>query len=242
MAVICDELRLIFIAVPHTGGTSIAATLIEHYGGRWLPPDHILDNTGTIIVDQKHTHVRDLVTYQLLSHKQKTYSVLAATRNPFDYVVSEYCYYRDIYQQCFVSGSSDGWWRRVPTLKFVRAAYEQSFEEYVQTAYGWRQSLSVFRRFVAGAPQPTLLRFENLTADFREALQAQGVLHPAPLPHLNHTASKEKPYQAYYSSASHEVIARVFAKDLKQFHYTFDGDGEKNRRIYRSLPALSRGA
>ena len=46
---------------------------------------------------------------------------------------------------------------------------------------------------------------------------------PARLPEVNRSPER-RPYQDYYSQASRELVAQVYARDLQWFGYRFGGE------------------
>lgn len=90
MAIICRELRLLFIMVPGTGCSVFGNTLLSDFGGEWLPEqDLVIDGMG--VHPRKHNSVQQLVRDGLLSPEDRdSYLVAANIRNPFDRLVTYY--------------------------------------------------------------------------------------------------------------------------------------------------------
>ena len=68
-------------------------------------------------------------------------------------------------------------------------------------------------------------RFETLAEDFREICRQLGIA--CDLPHKN--ASRHKDYRSYFSDAEREAVARLYAKDIEKFGYSFDGAFETDQ-------------
>jgi hypothetical protein len=61
-------------------------------------------------------------------------------------------------------------------------------------------------------------RYESLEADFAEIMERVGL--NLKLPHLNPT--KHRDYRSYYSAATRDRVAELWAIDIENFGYTFD--------------------
>lgn len=240
MAIICDKYNLLFICVPKTASTSVSQLLIDQYGGRWIPEDHIINKrTSRIAINKKHTRIQDLLDYKLLTPEDVSkFQVYAVTRNPFDWAVSGYLYRKFLYQLHFPHGIlaaklshriqamrnpavalEPKWWMHV-RLEVLKDAGKMPMEQYLEKYLVKRDS--VYRPFIEGS-NARILQFENLEEEIREMLKEIGA--PAPkqsLQHVNKTRGKTKPYQEYYTPNARNLIETAFADDLKRFDYRFE--------------------
>lgn len=241
MAVLCDDLNLLLICVPKTASTAVSDILIKHFKGRWVPPDQILDDrTNKVKVSFKHTRVEQLLSHNLITsdHLARLHTV-AVTRNPFDWIVSQYVYHQTVYRNHFqkkvlvlkqeaqtavpISTSQPRaarwWWYIRPEQ--IQDAGTMPFDDYVKKYFAAdRRIFSVHQNYTEGA-EVTVLRYENLQQEFAKVLKEAGVDKPPKLEHLNKTKGRHKRYQDYYSPKSQEIVSRAFASDLEQFHYNF---------------------
>jgi len=62
-------------------------------------------------------------------------------------------------------------------------------------------------------------RYENLQEDFNKVCKAIGIA-PVKLLHKN-KSERPKDYREAYNNKTKEIVARVFAKDIELFKYTF---------------------
>lgn len=85
MAIICRDLKLLYIMVGGTGCYSVGSVLMERFGGTLLPACPLAG------IDQKHNSIKQLVEHNLVSPKElKSYFKVANARNPFDRVATQY--------------------------------------------------------------------------------------------------------------------------------------------------------
>ena len=90
MATICRKHKLLFIMVPATGCSSIGQTLREKFSGEFIPKVPLYQNSE-ILIDCKHSSIRQLVKYGYLSRVELSiYLKFATVRNPFDSLVTKY--------------------------------------------------------------------------------------------------------------------------------------------------------
>ena len=225
MALISDELRLLFICVPKTGSTSIAQFLTEHYKARWLPSDHIWNKTRErIVVDYKHSSLESLLQHGLITRQElKRYQVAAVTRNPFDWVLSKYRYHHKVYQT--YRGASAGKlpdWLRGHMAEVAQTA-GMTFERYVITHYSRLANCSVHQRYITlhtGEAAVDLLRFESLQNDFERLIwKTAGTDTAIRLPLTNMSRPTASSWHEYYSPAARHIIEEAFQDDLARLNY-----------------------
>ncbi|OGW82404.1 MAG: hypothetical protein A2Z83_04940 [Omnitrophica bacterium GWA2_52_8] len=233
MAVICPKFNLLFICIPKTGSTAVSRWLIRHFGGCWLPPDHLWDETGnTIRVSFKHSTVSELLESGILSPERlRELTVVAVMRNPFDRVLSDFLSVKSLYHkhkheiEAYEAGGTFDRNKKGPMrwmvsrLDRVRDAGEMEFDGYVRKYFA-NKKFSTANNFTAGA-DAVFLRYENLQADTKVFF---GPLAGCDLPALewvNKTAAKDRPYWEYYTPACQKMMEEAFQNDLERFHYKF---------------------
>lgn len=100
VAVICPELKLLFFCVSRTASTAISQVLIHRFNGRWLPRYHIRNIKEEIVVNYKHSTYRQLLERKLLKPADiEGYAGIAFTRDPYDWLVSNYFLSRASYER-----------------------------------------------------------------------------------------------------------------------------------------------
>jgi hypothetical protein len=63
MAILCEEINLLFICVPKTGSSSLENFLIRNFGRKPVLTDHIWDDDRkTILVDYRHSSIKKLIS------------------------------------------------------------------------------------------------------------------------------------------------------------------------------------
>ena len=227
MAVLCENLRLLFVMAPRTGCTSIGQLLCEEFGGRFVPREPILGSNGMRLVGPKHSTLKQLLEFQILEDTAaKQLYKFTAVRNPFDSLVSLYFKKQSKYQPLLQD--PDSWIHTVPgyvdDMNFCQA---HSFEEWLIRRYErpyfrfWRKGRSkrLYRSFVDGAD--FVMRFENLQDDFRTALRKAGVSDDASIPHVNRTTERNRDYRSHYSPRARRIVEHAFHEELEDFDYRF---------------------
>jgi hypothetical protein len=227
MAIICREYNLLFIMVPRTACTAVGELLLNHYGGEFLPAEDILDSHGVIAVQKKHSSLQELMQHRLVTPKEANSLLkLAAVRNPFDSLVSLYFKQRFKYEPLLHDATS--WVNRSPRYaKYMNYAQKHSFNQWVfkvcyrkviKSLLGFGSSMSP--EYTRG--MDTILRYESLEEDLRDAFARAGIPWKADLPRVNETTERRnREYRSFYSRLSAIAVNCAFAEDLKAYGYTF---------------------
>jgi hypothetical protein len=198
---VSPTLRCIFVHIPRTGGTSIETAL--GMGGDWL-----VENTetmfGRISSPEFQDYTATTVTLQHLSAEQlsrlvpgfKKYFRFSVVRNPWDRMVSTYCY--------------------------QMRAEGYSFDEFLEATEGSASAWHVPQsRLLLDGPGRELVdfvaRFENLAQDFRHVCERLGIERV--LPHRNGLVHGH--YRGYYDEDSRAIVARRYREDIERFGYAF---------------------
>ena len=220
MAIVCDDLDLLYLCTDKTGSTSVSNLLLDELGGRWVPPDHIWAD-GELVVDFKHSSLADLVRHDVLGPDDLARMEIAITvRNPFAWVLSGFRYRRKVYRQRAQLGAAAPDWMQVRGWDIEDAA-RLDFDDYVAGRYDGRRD-GVAKRFVAGytdLPHLTYLRIEHIDDELSSLLDRLGVGWEVSVPRTNRTDGDE--YTSVYSARSRAIVTAAFADDLDQFGYEF---------------------
>lgn len=135
----------------------------------------------------------------------RSYFKFAFVRNPWDRAVSQYAYMRT----------------RPDLRAFIGMGEEDEFKKYLELIQK-REHVQWMpqHRFIFGGHGERLVnylgRFEHLERDAAYALARIG-LTGAAIPHLN--ASSRRPLSAYYDREATEMVAQLYADDIRIFGY-----------------------
>ena len=241
MAVLCREQKLLYICIPKTGSTSISTFLMNELDGEWIPKESIVDEDGMITVDKKHSKIKELLNANLINkEKLSSLTVFATVRNPFDMVVSNYFFEKQIYDTY-----KFGIWKRMllgakvyfflrkklhidknnvyswimPQAKRYMFTVSHSFEEYVAKFYS-QKSENMYLDYTRGA-DTMFLKLENIKEELEHLFDQIGVKKEVKLPHLSKSHMKRKEYQNYYTDAAKKIVEHSFKDELERFGYEF---------------------
>jgi chondroitin 4-sulfotransferase 11 len=195
------ELNCIFVHVPRTGGTSMEVAL-----GMNLPdrPETMFGRvTSSVLRGRKFSshYLQHLTAPELrdvLGDEFDSCFRFAFIRNPWERMVSSYCYYR-------------------------RANGEVlSFRDYLKYADGKpREHVTPQSKFIFDRDGKCLVdfvgRFERLQDDFAEVCGRLKVERT--LPHT--MAATIGDYKSYYDATSRKDVERRFGEDIERFGYSF---------------------
>lgn len=191
-----DRHSALFIHVPKSAGRSVVRGLFDVKSVEHAPADWY---------------------QQLDPDRFQRYFKFTFVRNPWDRAVSAYTY---LARGGSAASEEDRHWSA-----FVNE-YD-SFDDFIQcwlcSDNAMRNALftpqAIFLKDVFGRIDMDFIgRFERLQEDFDAVAERLGV--DARLPHLNQSRSND--YQSFYSDASRELVARVYAEDIDAFGYSFD--------------------
>ena len=244
-----EQLKLLFIHVPKTGGESVADALRQYR-----------------MQGVKHRTYREFAAYHGRA-KVDRYFTAAFVRNPWDQVLSFYSHLRKPAYMRKEDISPHPWYfadgYHLFPLEPSRSACQLGFSDWVQRWYGeipdkggsagLTERLGLFlprlRRLADVRPRvheaykaqvtdeiPYLLPYLEWFKDYRGQLRTQFIgrfenlaadfrklaAHvgvEAELPHLNKSHRGE--YRDQYDARSRDVIGRYFAEEIKTFEYRF---------------------
>jgi len=224
MAILCRDIGLLLLQAPHTGSTSLGTLLRTELGGEMLVEERVRDARGRIVLRQKHQTLAQLMEAGLVTPEQRAnLLVVVGIRNPWDLVLTEYARNRE-------AGSISAPQRLLRRLPGASPDFSpRDFERFVQRRYepGRLFRLAGRRPFIptdwtAGADH--LIRFERMQDDLDAALRRVGVTEPHRLPHRNPTASRaDRDYREVYTERARAIVGRVYARELRQHGYVFEG-------------------
>ena len=223
MAILCREIGLLLLQAPHTGSTSLGTLLREDFGGLKLLEERVRDEHGNIVLRQKHQTLAQLLDAGLIRPEERAQLlVVVGVRNPYDLVLTEYARNRE-------AGTISAGQRLLRHLPSVGDDFSpRDFERFVARRYRPNALYRALGRkpmvpvdWTAGADH--IIRFEAMQEGLDEALRAVGVSEPHPLPHRNPTQSRrDHDYRAIYTPRARKIVSRAYARELRQYGYTFD--------------------
>lgn len=199
----------IFVHIPRTGGTSIENVMwpgerseAELWMG-FVSPFHNKYQTGGL----QHLfarHIRLEVGEQVF----QDYFKFAIVRNPWDRLVSQFCYLD----------------RRPDLRDFMGVPEGMPFAQYVeQAATSGHVQITPQYDFIydeTGDPLVDYIgRFETLQHDAATVFERIG-LEDVSLPVAN-TSSRHRDYRSYYDGATRSRVEELYAKDIERFGYRF---------------------
>lgn len=135
----------------------------------------------------------------------------AFVRNPWDKVASHYSYRVQTNQTGLGTNP-------IPFTEWVRRSYGEQDRRYYDQPKMFMPQLN----WVADEQGRVLMdmvgRYESLSEDFERVCEAIG--RRASLPHLKKSANTD--YRRKYDSATVDIVARWFEKDIHAFEYRFE--------------------
>ncbi len=208
--ILSDQHRYLFVELPHTGSTAIAAELTAHHGGQPI----------------LHKHARYHQFLAVATAEQRRYFVFSGIRNPLDEAVTYYFRYKTDHQGRY---SDPAKWKAnggsvsehsVAQYLYLRdtgadfSAYLRRF--YTKPYDNW--SNLAHRRF------PYVIRFESLQEGFAAVLDRLDLPSAEPLPVVNRTAERRAAWWEYYPPELRRHAARTFGPFLREWGYEFPAE------------------
>ena len=214
---VSHDLKLVFVHIPKTGGTSIEQALglfgswrIEdrkRLFGQVQSPDLLALGLGTRYL--QHLTVDEIRAVEP-STTTPAYRWFLVVRNPWDRMVSTYLNPDpDLVQQ----GRAEG--VELTGLEFPEFVARTEPLQHVHL-----RPQHEFLPAENGSAAMMLGRFESLAADFRRASQRLGINRA--LPHVNRArAQSRRPYREFYTAHTAARVAARYARDIAQFGYRY---------------------
>lgn len=208
---ICIKRKLLFLHVPKTGGTSIERTLFPNLASSTAADYSYLSGWDDDLGWLNHLTL-DQAIGLLPGIDLKNYLVFTVVRNPWDRLVSEYCWKKSISDLQisfpeYVHILHDGATMTISDHYKSRVAFDQHYQP--QTAY-LEHSAGVLVR---------IIRFEEFDKDVTRVLRNY-IPKDRTLPRLR--SSNHVNYKQFYSSESIEMVRHLYVKDIERFGYVFE--------------------
>lgn len=213
--------RLVFVAVPRSGSTSVR---------RVLDPHCEVHSVHVSRTDARFPFYHHISASELREHFQRRgwawneYRRFAVVRNPFDRAVSLYHHHQRV-RAGRVGGLSRtrAMWLRATSP--VRT--HPTFRAFVRDVLPTSSLARPLRSFLADEGGETLvddvLRLETLDEELPLYLRRVGIeLGDAGVPRVNCTADRA-PYPTYYDEATRRRVAEHYGEEIRRFGYRFEG-------------------
>ena len=219
--VISDKHGYVFVELPRTGTTAVAAELVENYDGH-----EILG---------KHSTYRDFL--KVATPEQRQYFAIASIRNPLDVAVSRYVQLKTDKGRRFTDPvklkQRDTAVERIETriYRWVQqndASFEQFLRRWYLLPYDTWASLDHRR-------MDSVLRFEHLADDFAATLRRIGIEPVRPLPQVNVTVARDRDYESHYTPGAIGRAMWVFGPYMREWGYDFPASWDR-----RGVPLWAR--
>lgn len=203
--IISHKNRYVFVEIPHTGSHSIAAELIQFYGG-----ERIL---------RKHANLTQFEAQA--SRDERAYFVFGTVRNPLDTAFTDYSKLQSDHRGQFTKpamlmrNGGHVTEQHLLEFEFVNsqngdfASFMRKFRN--RTYHNW---------FLTGASRyQFVLRFENLASEFERLIAILGLELARPLPHVNSTKKKARNFEDVYPEDLRAFVVARYGPFLRKWGY-----------------------
>jgi chondroitin 4-sulfotransferase 11 len=205
---------VLFVWVPKCAGMSLYRVLVKCgcVEDRWLNPTKPFANRGMITFG--HVSIPELVDRRVIApHFLENAFKFAFVRNPFDRLVSLFCYLKKINcEEVPQAMSFDEFCRKVERREHPPVGlYNYKGLNQCNPMIEWLQDRRgrLLVDFVG--------RHESLHEDFQKICRIVGI--DEHLPHENRTEHRH--YRTYYTPNTRAIVERVYREDLDRFDYSF---------------------
>jgi hypothetical protein len=207
-----QDTKVGFIHIPHTAGASITY---------WLMSVANLYGYDTH-ENYQHCTLNELLT---LDNEIETFSVI---RNPWDRVVSQYCFFKKMHN--LAKESIDPYISSLVNVKLTDDGCYPSFDDWLsgidsyyyynpqdgKEARSWITPKLTQSEWIKDDPTYTL-RYERLDEDF---VIIQDIFKcNVSLPVINKNKSSD--YRSFYNNRTYELVACLHKEDIDRWNYTF---------------------
>ena len=196
--------RYLFVEVPNTGSTAIAAELVDQYDG-----ERVL---------YKHATLGEFL--KTPEGRSGRYFVFGGVRHPLDAALTDYFKMKTNHRGRYTSD-------RLRYTPSVTAKHIELFEYAHDKGDfpGW------FRRFQTGVYHnfyllmhqqfDYVMRYEHLQEEFSEVLRRIGIPEVRPLPVVNRTGQKSSDFWQFYTEEIRDRAMRLYWPYMRRWGYTF---------------------
>lgn len=190
--------KYIFIHIPKTGGSSIEKALLSHEGvdmssgGKTIFSNLSKDILDEYVLGKSRQHFE---MHRFENKFQENYFSFCFVRNPWDWVVSEFEWMRDVYND------------------FDEYVYKMKNGSVMVYKYHLNPQVSFINKNIK-----FIGRFENFQDDFSKACKKISI-PDLELPHVYKNTRMD--YRSYYNNETKKIIENIYLKDVLEFGYKF---------------------
>jgi len=207
--VISHQNKYLYIQVPHSASTAIAAEFCAYYGGE-------------PILSQHATYADFLYRS---SPEEQTYRVIASLRHPMDVALTQYTKLKNDHKQRYSTPSVWQQNNRIGRKELKRFAAvrreDMCFESYLR-----RYHRGIYNDYAASLPDALfrLIRYDRLQDDFRDTVLALGMEPVRALPRVNTTEGKPGDWASAYPASLRVNVQRHFGPYMEKWGFAFPPD------------------
>ena len=205
--IISYKYKFLFIGLPFSASSAITKELHKEYEGEPYLRKHSL-----------YHEFEKVATIE-----EKKFFVFAVLRNPMEIAVTVYEKMKANAKgnftnpKLFTENSGHISKKQRDRFNFIHdnnASFQEYFIKFFNKPYDNQASLTLDKcNYV--------IRYENITNDYKTALTKAGIKSPKDLPVVNKTAGKKKELSEYYTNDIKSLALFVFGPYLKKYEYEF---------------------
>jgi hypothetical protein len=223
VAVMLDNLGLLYLASPGTGSTALLSYLEKFPTARQVPRDPVEDKNGKVVVVLKHCKLAELKQYAGDQIEGAQY-VVTSTRNPFDFWYAAWHRSRTKWYNGLKNPDSWVYRQGEQRLKSITASKSMDFSEWIiwktQEMYKNGEQIALHHKFLLGATH--VVRMEHMQEDLETALRDIGFKGEiAEVPQKNKNKGRNDEYWRFYNAEARKRIEFCYAPSLERFGYVF---------------------
>lgn len=229
MAIVCDDLKLIYFLAPGTGSSAVSQFFIDNFNGQKVPDseNNIFSEDGKFLMRGKHSTYDQLVKNNLLNSEQKKYLRVTGIRNPFDYYYGEWYRSRNRFskmladQSSWIYKSEDGHTKIKDIVNSLTMDFSEWLEHKFKQKYAQKKQLLLHTQYVEQAD--SFIKMENANQDIKNILVKNcGVAEKTKIevPKKNYT-DRDRCYWKHYNQKSRDMITYIYQPYLNKFDYSF---------------------
>ena len=225
MAVIVDQLKLIYFLAPGTGSTAVADFLLNNYQGENIPNNDVKSSEGNLLLNGKHSTFPELKKANLLDVHQIQYLKITGVRNPYDFFYAEWYRHRTRWIK-EVRNKSSWVFTNEKKLQEIVDCVTMDFSEWVinklRHNYETKRQVMLHIEYLDNADM--FVRMEYINKDMSKIIsKCLGKLEEKVtinVPKINVT-DRDREYWRYYSREARQILEFVYQPYIKKFNYCF---------------------